>query len=308
MLGRKVLLRGDPGYSTVVGCATPIGETIFQYGKRGKKYRCQGSFIVRSDFGRDPTETPVPRSVVRARIRASKTGLCPDTPYYNGSEMRGLTRRIEIDAARGHYHPYDAVGDIPFPHRVGSSPCCKNSPINPQALDRLYAAWSESGEESDFNALSTAVRMALPKHLRATKELETREQIERGIKAVRDHCWSVWLDKEARSIESKKSFQRRVNASKRSMIEMDIPITKSARKRSWDKSSGDFGTFMRKADLFSENQFLARSPEEQRRIVRRAFRRARKSIPGSFNIAQYEGRELLGRAVVEFSRGETLRR
>ncbi len=308
VIGRKVRLRGDPRESTVVGCATPLGETIFQHGKRGKAYKCQGAFIVRSDFGRGVIETPVPKSVVRARIRHAKDKLCPDAAAFKGSEMRGYTRSMELEAKKSRRHPFDLVGDLPFPHRDKSSPCCGNSPISPDRLDALLSAWMDSGEEADYFALANAVRRALPKHLRAITELESRAQIERGITAVRDHCWSLWLDKEARSTDSRKAFQRRVKADRKAMAQAGLPLTRGQRKRSASKDSADFDYFMRSAELVSENQFLKRTPAEQRLLVKRAFRRARKKMSSDFVLSLYEGRDLLGRAVVELARGESIRR
>ena len=306
VIGRKVRLRGDPADSEVVGCATPLGETIFQHGRRARSYKCQGAFIVRSGTGRSAIETPVPKSVVRARMRHAGDVLCPDTPSFD-RKMAGYTRSIEREAAKAKKHPYDYADEVPFPHRKGSTPCCVNSPIRPERLDALLRAWRESGEESDFDALATAVRRALPKHIRATTELESRAQIERGIKAVRDHCWSFWLEREARLGEGSKSFRRRVREDRKAMAVAELPITRGQRKRGVSRDSADVGGFLRRADLVSSSQFERRSPDEQRRIVARVFKRARKSIE-TFNPALHEGRELLEIAARELSRDERVRR
>lgn len=306
VIGREVTLRGDPRPSKVVGCATPLGETVHQHGRRKRAYQCQSAFVVRSEFGRGGSiETPVPRSVVTARMRHAKDVLCPDASTY-GSSMRGYTRSVELDAARAKVHPFDRVADIPFPHRIGSTPCCENSPVSPHRLDALYAAWQESGEESDFDVLARSVRRALPKHLRATSVLESRLQIQTGIRAIRDHCWSMWLEKEARVSETSKSFHRRIKASRKSMNQMDLPATRGRRGRSVSTSHADEQTFLRRADMVSRNQFFKRDVAEQRRIVVRVFKRARKSL--TFNPALHADDDLLAMASHALSRGEAVRR
>jgi hypothetical protein len=297
LIGREVTLRGDPSPSMIVGCATPLGETIFQHGRRGKAYKCQSSFVVRSNMGKGAIETPVPRSVVRARMRHAKDKLCPDTPSFN-AEMRGYTSMIEADAKRMGVHPMDLADDMPFPHREGSSPCCVNSKIAPKRLEKLVAAWTESGEESDYDAVVAAVRRALPKHLRAITALETKWQVERAIKAVRDHCWNLWVEKEASfhpDRYSKRGFQKRVREARTDMRRSGLPLTKSQRQRQQPRQWADEWAFLKRADMVSSNQFIAKSPDLQRRLVTRLFRKYRVPM-GDFNPANHVNEELLALA------------
>ena len=294
LIGREVTLRGDPSPSMIVGCATPLGETIFQHGRRGKAYKCQSSFIVRSNMGKGAIETPVPRSVVRARMRHAKDKLCPDMVPFT-ADMRGYTGMIEADAKRLGVHPIDISDDMPFPHREGSSPCCINSKIAPKRLEKLVEAWTDSGEDGDFYALTDAVRRALPKHLRAITELESRDQVERAIKAVRDHCWHLWIEKEAGfhpSRYSKRGFQKRVRDARTDMRRSGLPLTKSQRQRQQPRQWADEWAFLKRADMVSSNQFIAKSPDLQRRLVTRLFKKYRVPM-GTFNPADHVGVELL---------------
>lgn len=219
LIGRTVTLRGDDRPSTVVSVATPLGESIFQHGRRSRRYKCGRSFILRTPFGRGYIETAVPGAVVRERLRApTREGNCPDAVDMGASRMKGYTQAIERDALRAGVHPHDYVGlEPPFPHRKGSSPCCGSSSRSPEKLDRMLAAWLDSGEESDFATLEREVRRAMPKHMRATAFLQTRADVEAAIKSIRDHCWTQWLEYEARVTEPSKTFQKRVKAARKAM-------------------------------------------------------------------------------------------
>lgn len=209
LLGAKVKLRGDEVESTVVSLATPLGGTLFQTGRQSKRARCQGAYVVATPFGRGFIETAVPKSTVRER-RREREGNCPDQPVYTSTELRGAVQEFAREAARFGKHPFEyAGGELPFPHRKGSTACCSNSPVAPARLDELVARYKAEGEEEDFNAAAKALRRALPRDLRATMPLESTRDLVRGVKAVRDHCWSFWLSAEERARETRKDFQRR---------------------------------------------------------------------------------------------------
>jgi hypothetical protein len=212
LLGTEVTLRGDDRPSTVAGVATPVGGGVFG-ANRSKRYQCQGSFVVRTPLGRGHVDTVLPRSVVRERQR-TREGNCPDA--MQGGIPQGMIRAIDREAARGGRHPFDVSDqEPPFPHRKGSTPCCGSSSVAPAKLDALLEAWTDSGEESDFERLAAAVRRALPKHLRATLPLESRAEVVEAIRAVRDHCWGQWLTKEEREKEGRKGYQRRKAAAQK---------------------------------------------------------------------------------------------
>lgn len=209
LLGKRVQLRGDAVESTVVALATPLGGSLLQ-GNRSKAYRCQGSYIVKTPFGAGSIETPVPKSVVRER-RREREGLCPDAQVYSSADLRaGAVRAFELDAARLKKAPFDLVGELPFPHRKGGSPCCINSPLHPDRLGELVTTWLESGDEPDFERAATAVRKALPRDKRATvPAFHTKADLERGVRAVKDHCWELWLTAEERAQETAKQYRAR---------------------------------------------------------------------------------------------------
>lgn len=209
LLGAKVRLRGDDVDSTVVSLATPLGGTLFQTGRQSKRAQCQGAYIVSTPFGRGHIETAVPKSTVRER-RRQREGNCPDAGVYSPLQLSGLVKEMERDAAKYGGHPFDRAGaELPFPHRLGSSACCGNSPVAPAALDKLVKRYRDEGEEQDFERAARAVRKALPKDLRATMPLESSRDLAEGVKAVRDHCWGFWKSAEERAKETRKDFQRK---------------------------------------------------------------------------------------------------
>lgn len=209
LVGARVRLRGDDVDSIVTSVATPLGGTLFQTGRQSKRAQCQGAYIVSTPFGRGHIETAVPKSTVRER-RREREGNCPDTPVYTSVELQGVVKEFAREAAKYKKHPFDyAGGELPFPHRKGSTACCANSPVAPDKLDKLVKRYREEGEEVDFERAARALRKALPKDLRATMPLESTRDLAKGVEAVRDHCWGFWLSAEERSRETRKDFQRR---------------------------------------------------------------------------------------------------
>lgn len=230
LLGKRVTLRGDTRESEVVSVATPLGGGLFQ-AARSQRYKCQPSLIVRTPLGRGAIETPVPRSVVIERRRA-RNKLCPDAQVYSNVDKRaGVIRASERDAKRLNLHPWDVMGaELPFPHRQGSSACCLWSPVHPDKLLKLVSAWRESGEETDFFAAQAAVRQALPRDKRATMQLESAVDLSKGIRAVQDHCWSLWLTAEERAKETRKEFRARRKAENESRARLGLePMRRGAK-------------------------------------------------------------------------------
>lgn len=206
--GKRVKLRGDTVESVVVGLATPLGGSLLQ-GNRSRAYKCQGSYIVRTPLGSGSIETPVPKSVVRERRRV-REGLCPDdTPVSSADVRLGMVRELAREATRRKKHPWDLVAELPFPHRKGGSPCCINSPVNPDKLTAMVEAYAESGEEADFERVRAGLRRALPEPQRSTMMVETRADALAGIKALKDHCWGMWLTVEERAAETSKDYRKR---------------------------------------------------------------------------------------------------
>ncbi len=232
-------LRGDEVESTVVSLATPLGGTLFQTGRQSRRAQCQGAYIVAMPFGRGFLETAVPKSTVRER-RREREGNCPDQPVYTAAELRGAVQEFAREAARFNKHPFDyAGGELPFPHRKGSTACCSNSPVAPEKLDALVARYRAEGEEEDFDRAAKALRRALPKDLRATMPLESARDLTKGVKAVRDHCWSFWLSAEERAKETRKDFQRRAAELQRERARLGLGRgTKASRSHQVDDVHG----------------------------------------------------------------------
>ncbi len=206
LLGADVVLRGETEPSTIVGCATPLGSSLLQEGRRSERYACQGAYVVRTPLG---IETAVAKSVVRER-RREREGNCPDMPDFTP----GVAAQAAREAKRQNVHPHQLVDDLPFPHRKGSTPCCVNSKDTPDALDAAFReAWD--GTEAEHERLIARVRKALPKALRAQVQVAEIDDVPRAIRALRDHCWAILLTKEERAAEGKKGYQTRVTEAKK---------------------------------------------------------------------------------------------
>ena len=209
LLGTVVQLRGDDRPSTVVSLATPLGGSLLQ-GNRSKRYRCQGSYIVRTPFGRGHIDTVVPKSQVRERQRM-REGNCPDAPVYNGTTLLQAVADIERGAKRAHRHPFDEAGaEVPFPHRKGSTACCINSPVSADKLEAMARDFLDTGEPEDFERFAKSMRKALPEPLRSTLEIDdTARSMYRAVDQLKDHCWGLWETRAARARETRKEYRAR---------------------------------------------------------------------------------------------------
>lgn len=205
LIGEQVTLRGDDRPSTVVGCATPLGESLLQTGKRSDRYRCQGAFLVKTPLG---VTIPVPRSVVRER-RREREGNCPDQPTY----AAGTVQQMERAARKEGDHPQRGQ-DIPFPHRRGSSACCTLSTLHPDDLEReLREVWD--GREEEQTAFLERLRKAIPRALKPRVVVADITDAPGAIRALRDHCWSMWQEKERQSGRTRKDYKANVAALKK---------------------------------------------------------------------------------------------
>jgi hypothetical protein len=205
LLGRKVPLKGG-GEGEIVGCATPLGESLLQTGTRSRRYKCQGALLLKTPLG---VIVPVPASVARERMRV-REGNCPDAVTY----ARGMVATMEREALRAG-HSLVMGQDLPYPHRKGSSVCCVNASKYHGALDDLYVAAME-GSVPDLDVVR-AVRAALPKHLRVAVRVETLDDVPAAIDAIREHCAEAWRQKEAASKESRRDYQKKITAAKRAL-------------------------------------------------------------------------------------------
>lgn len=134
LAGERV--RGRGGDWVVRGCATPVKPRA-KAKRRGRKYTCQGAYVL-SDARDSRSTTVMPKSVVRERLR-KRAPLCDRQATWLANASPADLRAIERDAKANGVHPWELVGDLEFPHRRGSSPCCSYSPDymkNPEACWR----------------------------------------------------------------------------------------------------------------------------------------------------------------------------
>lgn len=205
LIGTKVTLRGETAPSTILGTATPVGESLLQTGRRSKRYACQGAFVVRTPLG---IETVMPKSVVRERQRV-REGNCPDQATY----APGTVQQMERAARRDGDHPQRGQ-DLPFPHRKGSSACCTFSTSHTDDLEReLREVWD--GREEEQEGFLRRLRKAIPKALKPRVVVESIVDAPGAIKALRDHCWSMWQEKERQSGRTRKDYKATVAALKK---------------------------------------------------------------------------------------------
>jgi hypothetical protein len=205
LLGAKVVLRGETEPSVIVGCATPLGESLLQTGRRSDRYKCQGAFVVRTPLG---IETTVSKSVVRERRRV-REGNCPDQATY----VPGTVQQMERAARKDGDHPQRGQ-DLPFPHRKGSSACCTFSTSHTDDLEReLRDVWD--GREEEQEVFLAKLRKAIPRALKPRVIVESIVDAPGAIRALRDHCWSMWQEKERQSGQTRSDYRKTVAALKK---------------------------------------------------------------------------------------------
>lgn len=166
--GRAVTLRGDSAPSVVVGPATPMGPGLLQRGRVSTRYECQGSVMVRTPLG---LQTPVPRSVVRERMRLEQ-------PERATCRCAGL----------------------PYPHRVASSKLCELHPQNAGALRDLARDAYEVGDDEraeEFGGRASALERLQAEvfrdaEMRAVKgRADYRKRLTQAKRDARREGWDV---------------------------------------------------------------------------------------------------------------------
>lgn len=146
LIGSAVTFR-DGVTAEVVSCATPIGESLLQTGRRSNRYGCQGAYTVRSPLG---FEWPVPKSVIHERQRLPKRGVCEHT----GS-------------------------DLPWPHRPGGHVGCFLHPNHDPSDPRVAEAWRRHQERQLEGRASYKARVGEAKRERLALGWEPGEVISR---------------------------------------------------------------------------------------------------------------------------------
>lgn len=200
LIGREVVLKKGESPVEILGCTAPVEMPGRAREKLSARRRCEGGFEVRFKEG---LKIPfaVRGSKVRERLRV-REGLCPDALVLDPHS--GFVSYTERESERSQRSPYEG-GELPFPHRMGSTPCCRNSAVYP---DKVGEALAEVLNGDGFLEPSDVVSMAqkmVPKALRSRVVVERLEDVPHAIQSVRSHCWDIvrqWEQKHERAAVS----------------------------------------------------------------------------------------------------------
>lgn len=166
---------------TVTGCAVPPLPSPRKRA-RGSASNCARGFMVE---GLPGVTWAVPASVVR---NAARTPRRLDREF---DQVVAGSGEVEALFASNRREGLPAVSglDLPYPHRAGSTPCCRESA---DYHGRLRELLDDVGEgRADHVELEAATRRALPRGQRG-RSLATMDDVERAIEAVEGHCETLW--------------------------------------------------------------------------------------------------------------------
>lgn len=197
-LGREVQLRKGATPVRVLACTSPPWVAPAARAKLSKRRACEGGFEV-DIVGGLGVPTVVRGSKVRERLRV-REGLCPDALEIDPHQ--GYVAYTEREAHRAGRAPYADGGELPFPHRLGSTPCCKNSPSYPDKVEQLLSELEAGEGFLDADDVVAVARTMVPKALKSEVKIRSIAEIPAAIEAVREHCWGVvkaWEDKHERT-------------------------------------------------------------------------------------------------------------
>lgn len=183
MIGEKVVLRGDTEPSTVVGCATPVGPSLLQWGRTSKRRECEGALMVRTPLG---VETPVTRSVVRERRR-----------------QRTKPGRATCSCT-----------GVPYPHREGSTPLCERVGGGLEELAALSRDAYEGGERDEARFIAAASKAA-----KRGVKVETIDDAAAVLGGLQARQVEEFNAATARMMAPRSDYKKRVAAAKKSARE-----------------------------------------------------------------------------------------
>lgn len=230
----RVRVRGRTMVGIAEGCSAPATPSYAEL-LRGSPKLCESALRVRV-----PGHGTViaAKSRVREWNRTPRAGVCRSWLPVNGAtaaealaEARAATRRGEL------LHPHEALRDLPFPHREGSTPLCERSGSTPESVLGVYEAWRagdgfESMTDEDVVALA---RGAVPRSLRPSVRLERATDIPAAMRRVQDEGVRQWEAFVERSREGRRAKFSRV---RREVRQRYAPPKKTATSRSAPKSAG----------------------------------------------------------------------
>lgn len=187
----------------IVGSATPVKPTLHQLA-RGSSSLCDPSYVVEVEGARLVANARQVREV----NRSPRGGLCP---YHAALDAVSLGAVVaEARKGAGARHPRELLPDLPYPHRVGSGPCCAASDVTPEKVLELLEAWEtgEAGDNMTGRDMLALARRAVPRS--SSVEVPRRvADIRKAMGAVRDHCFAQWERKASEALVPRvEKFQR----------------------------------------------------------------------------------------------------
>jgi len=233
-VGRWVRLSANPSapQARIIGAAAPVRPTLAQL-KRNASSLCDRAYLLESAPGARPFAANAKQ--VREANRTPRAGLCPHHAKLDELSLGALVHEVQQRATREGIDPRAMVEDLPFPHRLGSSPCCAAADVTPERVLEVLGAWS-SGEGYDNMTERDLVELAgraVPRTgtMRAPRSVG---EIRDAMDAVRAHCWALWVERAARAMEGRVEKFKRLKGDVRAMFK---PVKARAKASTTGKRS-----------------------------------------------------------------------
>lgn len=230
-VGRWVRLSAKPNapQARIIGAATPPRPTLAQL-KRNATSLCDRGYLLESAPGARPFVANAKQ--VREANRTPRAGLCPHHAKLDELSLGALVHEVQQRALREGINPRGLVEDLPFPHRLGSSPCCAAADVTPERVLDVLEAWS-TGEGYDNMTERDLVELAgraVPR-TGSTRAPRSVGEIRDAMEAVRAHCWALWVERAERAMEGRVERFKRLKGDVRAMFKPARAKASTSNKR-----------------------------------------------------------------------------
>lgn len=179
---REVVISKRGARGVVVGRTAPVEPTLGALARGRSSELCGTGYLVEVN-GR-----AVAANARKVReLNRTPREPCPVHVQADAPTLRALMREAERLAAEGEVaHPWELLGDLPWPHHAGSGPCCGSSANTPGAVLSRFEPWATGRAAARQVA---AARKTIPAALRGSVKVRSLDDVPGAMRQVQTHCF-----------------------------------------------------------------------------------------------------------------------